>query len=101
VNRVIKLVNSHIICLILEKCNKKITCIVRMECAQFIQRDFISGSRWCCKGVRSSVVKCPPLNWKVGCSIHSHWVKCRSTPWASVLTQNRPGRGHISGFGLP
>jgi len=24
-----------------------------------------------------------------------------STPWARVLTQNRPGRGHISGFVLP
>jgi len=21
----------------------------------------------------SSVLHCPPLNWKVGCSIHGHW----------------------------
>ena len=47
------------------------------------------------------MVKCPLLNWKVWCSIHGHWVNCRSTPWARVFTQNRPGRGQISGFGLP
>jgi len=34
----------------------------------------------------SSVVKCPPLNCKVGCSMHVHWVNCRSTPWAKVFT---------------
>jgi len=49
----------------------------------------------------NSVVKCPPLNWKLGCSIHGHWVNFRSTPWARMFTQNRPGRGQISGFGLP
>ena len=49
----------------------------------------------------SSVAKCPPLNWKVGCSIHGHWVNFRSTPCARVFTQNRPGRGQISGFALP
>ena len=49
----------------------------------------------------SSVVKYPLLNWKVGWSIHGHWVNCRSTPCARVFTQNRLCRGQISGFGLP
>jgi len=52
-------------------------------------------------GGTSSVVKCPPLNCKVGCSIHGHWVNGRSTPWARVFTKNRPVSGQISGFGLP
>jgi len=34
----------------------------------------------------SSVVECSPLNWKVGCSTHSHWVNCRSTLWARAST---------------
>jgi len=49
----------------------------------------------------SSVVKYPLLNWKVGWSIHGHWVNCRSTSCARVFTQNRLCRGQISGSGLP
>ena len=51
-------------------------------------------------GGTSSAPKCPPLNWKVGCSIYGHWVNCRSTPWARVSTQSR-WKGQVSGFGLP
>ena len=43
----------------------------------------------------SSVVKCPPSNWKVGCAIHSHWVNCRSAPWARVFTSTAPARRKI------
>ena len=56
---------------------------------------------WCkqsvasCWGGNSSVVKCPPLNWKVGCSIHGHWVNCRSAPWARAFTSTT-----IHAFGL-
>jgi len=59
------------------------------------------GNHWA-KGLSgtSSVINCPPLNWKVGCSIHGRWVSFRSTSWARVFTQNRPDRGQISGFGL-
>jgi len=46
-------------------------------------------------GGNSSVEKCPPLNWKVGCLIHSHWVNCRSAPWARVFTSNHPARSTI------
>ena len=51
-------------------------------------------------GGTSSVVECLPLNWKVRCSIHGRWVNCHSTSWARVFTQNHPGRGWISSFGL-
>ena len=30
--------------------------------------------------------ECSPPNWKVGFSIHSHWVNRRSTPWVRTLT---------------
>jgi len=43
----------------------------------------------------SSVVKCPLPNWKVGCSIHSLWVNCRSAPWARALTSTAPARSTI------
>jgi len=43
----------------------------------------------------STIVKYPPLNWKVGRSIHGLWWNSRSTPWARVFTQNRPGRGKL------
>jgi len=43
----------------------------------------------------SSVVKCPPLNWKVGCSTHCHWVNCRSAPWARAFTSSAPARSTI------
>jgi len=38
----------------------------------------------------SSVVECLPLNWKVGCSIHDHWVNRRSAPWATAFTSTTP-----------
>jgi len=44
------------------------------------------------KGGNSSFVKCPPLNWKVGCSIHSDWVNCRSVPWAWAFTSTALAR---------
>ena len=44
----------------------------------------------------SSVVKCPPPKWKVGCSIHSHWVNCRIS-----LGKTVPGKKHNSGLSLP
>jgi len=34
-----------------------------------------------CWGSNSSVVKHSPLNWKVGCLTHSHWMNRHSTPW--------------------
>ena len=43
----------------------------------------------------SSVAKCPPFNWKVACSIHSHWVNCRSAPWARAFTSTAPARSTI------
>ena len=50
-------------------------------------------------GGNSLVVKCPPPNWKVGRSIHSHWVNCRGAPWARAFT-SATGKKHNSGFGL-
>jgi len=46
-------------------------------------------------GGNSSVVKCPPPNWKVGCSIHIHWVNCRNAPWARAFTSTAPVRSTI------
>jgi len=46
-------------------------------------------------GKNSSVVKCLPPNWKVGCSIHSHWVNCRNAPWAKAFTSTAPARSTI------
>ena len=46
------------------------------------------------RGRHSSVVKCPPLNWKVGCSIHSHWVNC-CVSWARAFTSTAPARSTI------
>ena len=46
-------------------------------------------------GGNSSVVKCLPLNWKVACSIHDHWVNCRSAPWARAFTSTAPARSTI------
>jgi len=46
-------------------------------------------------GGNSSVVKGAPLNWKVGCSLHSHCVNCRSAPWARAFTSNAPARRTI------
>ena len=43
----------------------------------------------------SSVVQCPPLNSKVGCSIHCHWVNCRSDPWIRAFTSTAPARSAI------
>jgi len=39
-----------------------------------------------------SVVLCPPLNWKVGCSIHGHWVNRRSAPWATSFNSSAAAR---------
>jgi len=33
----------------------------------------------------NSVVKYPPLNWSVGCSVHGHRVNRRNVPWARAL----------------
>jgi len=44
-------------------------------------------------GGNNSVVKCPPLNQKVGCSIH--WVTCRSAPWARAFTSAASARRKI------
>ena len=38
---------------------------------------------------------CPPLNWKVGCSIHGHRVNCCSAPWARAFTATAPARSTI------
>ena len=46
-------------------------------------------------GGNSSVVKCPPLNWRVGCSIHGHWVNCRSAALARAFTPIAPARSTI------
>ena len=46
-------------------------------------------------GSNSSVVMCPPPNWKVGCSIHNHWVNCCSAPWAIAFTSTTPARSTI------
>ena len=43
-------------------------------------------------GGNSTVFQCPPPNWKVGCSIRSHWVNCRSAPWARAFTSTTPAR---------
>jgi len=43
----------------------------------------------------SSVVNCTPLNWKVECSIHSHWVNRRSAPWARAFTSTALARSTI------
>ena len=42
------------------------------------------------RGGNSSVVKCSPLNWKVGWLVHSHRVKCRRAPCARALTSTAP-----------
>ena len=47
------------------------------------------------RAANSSVVKCPPLNWKVGCSIHGHWVTCRSAPWTRMFTSTALARSTI------
>jgi len=52
------------------------------------------------RGDTSSVVKCPPLNWKVGCSIHGHCVNCPSFLGESVHPKS-PLKGQLLGFGLP
>jgi len=36
----------------------------------------------------SVVVKCLPLKWKVGYSIHGNWVNHRSVPWTRAFTPN-------------
>ena len=49
-----------------------------------------------------SVVECPLPNWKVGCSIHGHWVIRRT--WARAFTSTASAKSiikHYSGFGLP
>ena len=48
-----------------------------------------------CGSVNSSVVKCPPLNWKFRCSIHDLWVHCRSDPWARAFTSTAPAKSTI------
>jgi len=48
-----------------------------------------------------SVVECPPLNRKVGCSIHGHWVNRRSAAQLKSISLNRPGKKQNSGFDLP
>jgi len=45
-------------------------------------------------GSNSSVVKCPPLNWNVGCSI-GHCVNCRSDHWARAFTSAALARSKI------
>jgi len=46
-------------------------------------------------GGSSLVVKCPPPNWKVGCSTYSHGVHCHSAPWARAFTSTAPARSTI------
>jgi len=46
-------------------------------------------------GGNSSVVNTPLLDWNVGCSIHTHWVNCRSAPWARANTPTAPARSTI------
>jgi len=53
------------------------------------------GRQWLSGGGNGSVVMCPPLNWKIGCWIHGHWVNCRSAPCARAFTSTVPGRGTI------
>jgi len=50
---------------------------------QWNHQTFSISSYW---GTNSSVVKCLPLNQKVGCSVHGHWVNCRSAPLARAFT---------------
>jgi len=57
------------------------------------QNCLLDGDNW--------VQECTPLNWKVGCSIHGHWVNHRSTAWARAFTPNCPGKKQISDLGLP
>ena len=48
-----------------------------------------------CRPGNSWVVECPSLSWKVGCSIHSHRVNCRSAPWARAFTSTAPARSTV------
>jgi len=42
------------------------------------------------------VVKCPPFNWKVGCSNHGHWVnRCSSAHWARAFTSTVPKKSQF------
>jgi len=45
---------------------------------------------------------CPPLNWKLGCLIHWHWVNCRSkgVHLGKGVHRNYSGKKRISGVGL-
>jgi len=41
---------------------------------------------------KALVVECPLLNWKVGCSSHGHWGRCRSAPWARAFASTAPAK---------
>jgi len=63
--------------------------------------------KWLTKSKKRLAHK-PRITGKVYTSQLEGWVfdpwplsECRSTPWARAFTQNCPGRGQISGFGLP
>ena len=47
----------------------------------------------------SSMVQCPPPNWKVGCSIDGHWVN--RPQHFLVITVTAPTKSLYSGFSLP
>jgi len=49
----------------------------------------------------STAVGCPPLNRRVRCSIHRHWVNRRSAPLARATTSSASAKSKISGFGMP
>jgi len=51
--------------------------------------------------LNSSVVKCPPSNWKVGCSITQPLSELPYHSLGKSVHLNRPGKKHNSGFGLP
>jgi len=50
---------------------------------------------WLSVGGGTSVVECPPLNWKVGCSIHGQWLTRRSAAWARAFTATAPTKSII------
>jgi len=46
----------------------------------------------------SSVVKCLPFKWKVGCSTCSHWVIPCSAHWARAFTSTALARSKIEAW---
>ena len=43
----------------------------------------------------SSVVECPPPNWKIVWSIHGHRLTSRSAPWTRAFTATAPTKSSI------